>query len=264
MRSPATLLSVLVPAAVVALAAPLAPTARAQDADQSYDVTPSLTVTGRAELDVAPDEVRLVISIVTEGDDNQTAAQVMNTNSEKAQKVVASLRAAGLGEKEVTTSRFNVFPRYTNPGRRNEPPRIAGYRVENEVRVVTKKIEKAAELIQTAVDAGANQVSSISFGLSDERARRADVIAQATANARSDAKALAAAAGVTLVRTIRVDLDQQNVARPQPMIYQRAAAEVAAVAPPIQPADVQVSAQVTIVYEIEDAGEKVGLAAPGR
>jgi hypothetical protein len=211
---------------------------------------PSLSVSGQARLERAPDELRLELAVVNEGRD---AVGTSAENARLARKVFDALAAAGLEKGEIETGSFSVQPVYTQPpgeGRRGWKPELVGYRVENSVRVETRRIELAGRLVDGALQAGANHVSSLVFGLADERAHRADAIREATANARSDAAALAESAGVKLVRLLSARLDGAAA----PPVFLRAGMESMAMAqdaaPPIEPGAVEVTAQVTLVYEI--------------
>jgi uncharacterized protein YggE len=229
------------------------PLAAAQDASLISSV-PTLSVTGRSDLEMEPDELRLVLSVVTEGGRSESVDELTSDNSEKVERILRALEEAGVAEEDIKTGRFNIYPRYERASNRTDP-RIVGYRVENEVVVETPLIAEAGRLIERAVDAGANQVSSVSFGLRDEQASRARAIERAAANARSDAEALAAASGVVLTRLLRVNLDQPNVgmSRMDGMQLRSMAesADAAASAPPINPGKVTVRASVTMIYEIE-------------
>jgi hypothetical protein len=232
--------------ALAAAFACLAPAATAQEAQPP----PSLSVSGHARLERPPDELRLELAVVTEGHE---AAGASAENARIARQVFDALAAGGLEKGEIETGSFSVQPVYTQPPgemRRGWKPEIAGYRVENSVRVETRKIELAGRLVDAAVRAGANHVSSLAFGLSDERAHRADAIREATANARADAAALAESAGVRLVRLLSARLDGAS-APPVPLHRGMEAFAMAQdAAPPLEPGSVEVQAQVSLVYEI--------------
>jgi len=235
-------------------APPLSAPARAQDASLVGSV-PTMQVTGRSDLEIEPDELRLALSVVTEGGRTEAVDDLTEDNSEKVERVLKALRDAGVAEEDIKTGRFNIYPRYERSGGRTAP-RIVGYRVENEVVVETPLIAEAGRLIERAVDAGANQVSSVTFGLRDEQASRADAIARAARNARADAEALANAAGVRLAGVLQISLDQPNVGFPSPMLRMQERGMAAAQgdsgpAPPISPGKVTVRASVTMIFEIE-------------
>lgn len=226
--------------ALLALAAPAA----AQD-------SPFLTVAGQARLERPADELRLQLAVVTEAAE---AAAAMAENSDQMERVLAALSDAGLDDRETSTGRFSVSPRYSP--RPPQPasdwqPHIVGYRVENSVQVETAKIELAGKLIDVAVRSGANSVNSISFGLRDDRAYRKEAISEATAHARADALAMAEAAGVRLGRLLSARLDDA-AAPPVPVRMRAESFAVAASAPPIDPGDVSIHARVTLTYGITE------------
>ena len=221
-------------------------------ADEVDAVVPVLTVRGDAQLDKPADELRIRVGVVTESDE---ATIALRENSRQMNDVIDALKKTGLTDKEYQTSQFQIQPMYTRRPRQapvDWKPKIVGYRVSNSLNVKTKKLELAGELIQAANEAGANSIDSISFGLADPRTHRAEAIRAATANALTDARTLAEAAGLRLVRVLSITLDQAAAPPPIP-IMQRMSAGMAmaeAAPPPIQPGDVTVHANVTVVYEI--------------
>ena len=225
--------------------------------DNGDEIVPSLTVRGDAQLEKPADELRIRVGVVTESDEAPTA---LRENSRQMNDVIDALKKTGLTDKEYQTSRFQIQPMYTRRPRQADAtwkPKIIGYRVSNSLNVKTKKLELAGELIQAANEAGANSIDSISFGLADPRTHRAEAIRAATANALTDARTLAEAASLRLVRVLSITLDQ--AAAPPPIPLQRMSAGMAmaeaAIPPPIQPGDVTVHANVTVVYEIAERND---------
>lgn len=215
-----------------------------------------LHVRGTAELEKPADQLRISIGVVTEDDD---ATQAMNDNSRRMRRVLEAVEDAGLEDDEYETGSFQVRPVYSQrPPRQqmeeNWRPRIIAYSVTNTINVKTQQLELAGEIIQAANEAGANTIDSIQFTLADARTHRAEAIAVATANARQDARALAGAAGVQLVRVLEVRLDDaQPIRPPQPFGYERAMATQADSSAPVSPGDVTVRSSVNLVYEIKPA-----------
>ncbi len=225
-------------------------------ADEVDAVVPVLTVRGDAQLEKPADELRIRVGVVTESDEAPTA---LRENSRQMNDVIDALKKTGLTDKEYQTSQFQIQPVYTRRPRQapvDWKPKIVGYRVTNSLNVKTKKLELAGELIQAANEAGANSIDSISFGLADPRTHRDEAIRAATSNALTDARTLADAASLRLVRVLSITLDQAAAPRPtiQRMSAGMAMAE-AAIPPPIQPGDVTVHANVTVVYEIAERND---------
>ncbi len=227
-----------------------AASSRAAEPGAGEPTPPVLVVTGSAQVDYPPDEMRMGVSVVTQADQ---PARAMEDNSRAAARIMEALQRKGLKKEEVTTGRFNVQPIYSvvRPGS-GEVPKIVAYRVENMVEVKTARIDLAGDLIQSSIEAGANRVESVVFGLADPRTRRAEVIAKAAKAARSDADAAAAAAGVTItgVRKIAVDSAGGPIL-PPPMMRNFGLEAAQSMPPPINPGEVTVTASVTIEYFIK-------------
>ncbi len=220
---------------------------------------PRLTVRGEAVLHVPADQLNLRIGVVTAG---ETAELALGENTEKMERVVKALQRVGLTSGEYKTSQFQIQPRWTLRPRQAPPewrPEIVGYSVTNSLNIRTRKIGLAGKLIGAAADAGANEIGAILFDLADPRHYRDDAIEAATANAIADARSLAAAASVRLLRVLSLTLDQA-VATPirvQTEAYaERAALAMDGPTPPIASGDVTVQAQVLLVYQIDGLIER--------
>ena len=117
-----------------------------------------ISVTGSASVNIEPDLVTVRFGGETQ---KEKAAAALEANAELMQKVTASLREAGLGEDEISTSRFNIQAVYDSlqdqkTGGRSQI--LTGYKVSNILTVATSKLELVATIIDTGVAAGVNRV----------------------------------------------------------------------------------------------------------
>lgn len=241
----------LVVAACVAPALAFAPLGAAQTHVPLTQAVPTLTATGVSEIQIAPDIVTIAFAIMTERTGKESARTAMEDNSKRTWEVVQALKAARITDDEIETSRLTVQPKYDYSGA-GGPPRIAGFNAENRIVVRTKRIEDAGAIIGAAVDAGANRVDGVQFGLENAESARREALAQAGASARADAEALAKGAGVRIGRALQINVDQPPMA-PMPMMYARGRASMAAEAAtpaPVEPGTVGIEARVTIVFEL--------------
>lgn len=213
-----------------------------------------LQVRGEALLEVPADEIRLSIGVSTSG---TTADAVLEENSRVLKRVEKALREAGLEKGEYSTGHFNLQPSRSPRPRTAEPdwrPEIVGYTVQNSLQIKSSKLDLAGKWIETASRAGANEIGQLLFGLANPRKHREVAIQSATEHARADARALADAAKVKLVRILDLQLDPAGQAplvrmASQPMVRTMAAEQ----APPIvAPDDLQVRAGVSITWEITE------------
>jgi uncharacterized protein YggE len=240
--------------ALACLALAGAPALAHEEHGAATDIS-TLTVRGQAEFFKPADQLRMRIGVVTESPE---PTEALDRNSDRMQDVIKALHKAGLTEDEYETGRFSVRPLYERRPRNaggDWQPRITGYEVSNSLLIKTKKLDSAGKLIEAANKAGANSIDSITFDLADARSHRAEAIARATRNARADARTLADAAGVRLLRVVSISLDDASHRPPVARMGRAVAMAEAGAAPPIAPGDVTVRAGVTIVYEIRTAEE---------
>ncbi len=225
--------------------------AMAESEHPAADALPAtLSVSGQAELKVAPDQVEIDLGVSTTA---ASADEALAANNASMQAVLEALRELGLDPK---TRQFRIQPlwrpRPPKPGP-DWQPSINGYQVDNGIVVRSTDLSLAGDIIGRATAAGANQVNRVSFGLSQPRQHREAAIVQATENAASDARSLAAAAGQQLVRIVNLNLDHSD-ASPVTLRHksrlQGVALADAGGGPPLEAADVTVRAAVSIRYEI--------------
>jgi uncharacterized protein YggE len=226
----------------------------------------TLFVIGNAQTMVNPDKVTLSLSVETT---NTTANTALNANSEAMNKALNALKVAGVPENETSTSFFSISPNYnlTNQQEGQDqyfPPPIENrdiisYTVTNSITVDSYNLLNVSQWIDTAVQAGVNDVSSIYFNLSDERSEaiKNDLLKQAVTNAKSKADIAATALGLNVIGVKSLNIESVGVfppSPPQPFLAQEAAG--AAVAPaagpptPIIAGEQQVTSSVDITFLI--------------
>lgn len=201
-----------------------------------------LTITGSGEVSAVPDEARLSAGVVSQA---KTAAAALADNSRSMNAVFAAIRKLGVPDKDMQTSGYSVSPQYP-PYNSKEERHIIGYQVSNTVTVKLANMKKLGSALDALVRAGANQVNSVSFSISDPKPLLAKARAEAVKDAREQAETYARAAGVTLgpIQTIR----EPGSEGPQPVrvMAMRGSGE----AVPVAAGEQTVSASVTISWQI--------------
>jgi uncharacterized protein len=219
------------------LAASLAAPARAAD-----PAPRTMAMTGHGEMRAAPDMVTVTAGVSTSA---PTAGGALAANTTRMKGVFAALEKLGVPEKNIQTVNFSVSPQYTNGGN-NEPSRLTGYQVNNEVAVRLEDIARLGGALDALVSAGANQMNGISFDIRQP----APLLEQARAGAITDAKAraetYAKAAGVTLGPILSIS-EGGGEMRPLRMAAPMA---LAAKAVPVAAGEQSVIADVSVVWEI--------------
>lgn len=205
----------------------------------------TLTVQGDGEVRARPDIAFIRTGVETEA---RTAAEALAANSAAAARMIETLKTGGVDARDIQTGQLSVQPVYTDMQHtgRSEGPKVAGYRVVNQVAVTVRDLEALGRLIDRVVQAGANRIDSIGFGLDDDAAQADEARRRAVADARRRAEVLAGAAGVRLVRILSIS-DSGGIVRPLQagMMMRAEAMDV-----PIESGEVAVTASVSILWEI--------------
>ena len=207
-----------------------------------------LRVRGSAEVRVAPDLAVVRLGIAEEA---RTAREAQSAVNNVGRAILNAVRGVGIEERNVQTVRLVLSPVYAPRGPGDtEEPRIVGYRASNTLSVRVEDLGLVGQVIDVALDAGANQMEGVSFGLEDDQAIRQQALRQAIAEARGKADAMADALGVELAAIISVVED--NVFVRQPVMETALVMARQGEAPTsVSPGEVSVSASVSIEYRIE-------------
>jgi uncharacterized protein YggE len=210
--------------------------------------TATLAVTGDATVTRAPDRAQVSFSIQTTDAD---AGKATSANATIANALTANMAKLGLPAAAVATTGYGLSysPRPTKPDPAND--QRYGYTVDRTIDVTVDAVERAGAVVDAGVAAGATNVNGVSFVLRDPHAAQRAAQSAALDDAVQQARALAAAAGVRLVRILAIGPAGGGVVRPMPMM--RMALAAAPVPTTIAPGDLTVQAQVTLEYEIAPA-----------
>jgi len=211
----------------------------------------SVTVSANASVHRAPDRAIVMLAVESEAESAQDAGR---QNAERMTQVIAALRSAGVPDARIRTVSYNLQPVYSQPPRepRTEEwqQRIVGYRAINMVRVEVDDVQRTGGVIDAALNAGANRVAGTSFELRDSDAAYNEALQQAVRKAQAQAAAAAQAAGQQLGQPLSI---QAGGFAPPPMPMYRAAAasmDAMAVSTPVEGGELEISASVTITYEL--------------
>ena len=151
----------------------------------------TITLSASGTVTAVPDRVMITLGVMSE---ELTARQALDANTAAMRKVIDSLKAEGLGDRDVQTSDFSIGPRYEYY-QDGKPPKLAGYQVSNLVNIRVTDIAKLGAILDKAVGEGSNQINGIRFEVSDADQRLDEARKTAVGNARRMAEIYATAAG---------------------------------------------------------------------
>lgn len=203
-------------------------------------------VIGDAIVKVQPDTATLMISVVTQA---KRALEAQQENAVKSEAVSKAVKAA-VPNVEVKTSGYSLQPQRVY--RENQPPTITGYEARNTVTVTLSDLTKVGVVIDAAGQAGANDISSISFTLKQDREAKEQALKDATREAMSKAQAIAQALGGRVTRIAEVQ-EEGFRTPPQPMVLMGEYASVAKrdASTPIEVGALEISSRVQLLAEVE-------------
>jgi uncharacterized protein YggE len=201
-----------------------------------------ISVTGEAHISVPPDLALLDAGVASDG---KTAREASEANNAAMGKVLLALKGAGIDEKDYQTSRLSLQPQY-GPNRSGPSP-IVGYRASNRVTVKLHDVTKVANVIDTLVSAGANDIGGINFQVSQASKLLDDAREQAVADARRKAEIYAKAAGVTL--GMPLNISEEGSA--QPLYRARMMTPMAAAPAQIAQGEETLSVSVGVTWAIK-------------
>lgn len=214
--------------------------ARLQTADDGDQRT--IAVSGSGTVGASPDEVVLRLGVETMA---ETASEALAQNNEQMEDVIDALQGAGLPAEDIQTQTVRLGPRYETPPREAGAAgerELVGYRATNGVEARSEDLTAVGQLLDAAVQAGANRIEGLQFEVSDpapflKRAREA-----AWEDAEGKAQQLADLAAAELGEVLSIN---ESTTVPRPVGLGGAVEREAAV--PIEPGteDIRVDLQVT-------------------
>ncbi len=222
-----------------------------------YGMT-TISVRGEGEVMTVPDIGTFSFSVMAEGAD---AAAAQNDSATKINAIIEHLKGAGIEDRDIKTSNYNLNPKYRYetrvcPANSYCPPGnpvIDGYEVSQSITVKVRDLSKAGDLITAVGERGATNISGLSFTTDDQSVLKAEARSTAIADAQEKAKVLADELGVRLVRITSFYEEEPY----QPYGYggadmmMSARAEVAEAAPMIPTGENQVKSVVNVTFEIK-------------
>lgn len=240
MRAAGLGLALALTAAVPAALAQTAPPA----ADSMFRAT-TLNLSAYGETRAEPDMATINLGVMTEG---RTAAEAMAANARQMTAVVASLKKAGIAEKDIQTSGLNLSPQYRYE--QNQAPILTGYQASNQVTIRVLDLKKLGAAVDATVAAGANQINGIAFGLLDPTAAENAAREAAVKALAAKADLYARATGHRVSRLVSLSEGGGYTPRPPMPMVEMASARFAKDSTPVQAGELTVRIDVTGLYEV--------------
>lgn len=208
----------------------------------------TLSVNGTGVVRVKPDVVTVTLGVQTRGGN---VSRAVSENNRLVADIHEAVRQVGVADEDIRTTSFNVYPQ-TQSDEFGNPSGETVYWVDNAVTVTLRQIDELGALLESALNAGANSIRSVSYSLEDQTQAEEQARQQAMEAAQSRAQLMADALGATLGEPLSITT---NVSPPGPQPFLVEAPAIALEQAggggvPVAAGSLQIQAQVTITYEV--------------
>ena len=156
---------------------------------------PGITVVGDGVVQARPNTTSVNLGVQVTA---STPAEALAQARQRTDRVLQRLRELGIPEADLQTSGLSVNPNFGPARDPAAQPTVTGYNGTANVTVQVADVNRVGEILTAAVDAGANMVHGLSYGIRDDAQLRRQALLAAVADARPKAEAVAQATGLTL------------------------------------------------------------------
>lgn len=216
-------------------------------ADPAIPDGTTLDVTTTGKVTRTPDIATIRAGVVTQA---PTAAAALSENAARMTRVIQSLKAAGIAERDIMTSNVGLSPQYRY--QQNEAPVITGYQANNNVSVKFRDIAKSGAALDALVKAGANQIDGPSMSIDKPEGALDEARTDAVRLARARAELYAKAAGLRVVRILSINENGENDGgSPRPPVMYMARAMKAEADTPIVAGETDLSVTLAVRFLLQ-------------
>ena len=197
LRVAALLAAVMIPGMAAAQQAPTA-------SITEMAATPLVRVNIAESLRTPPDEASMTVGTQAKA---STATEAVAANKAKTEKLLATIRAAGIRERDIQTQGIQLQPDYrwdNVPGGQGRQTLI-GYIASNSVQIKTRNIDTLTSLLDALTTAGADTVYGPNFSISDPAPLRREARVRAMTRGQAEATEYARNNGYKTVRLLSVE-----------------------------------------------------------
>lgn len=162
----------------------------------------SITVTGEAKSQQKSQVASFTAGVTSVGDDK---TMVINEVNRKVQAIIDAAKAFGIKSDDIKTQNLNVYQNeetYYEDGRQKIRP--GQWRVNNNVEIKLRDVDRAAQLTDVVSKAGATNMYGPNFGLDETGDAENGLIDEAMKDARKKAILMAKAANRKIKRVVNI------------------------------------------------------------
>lgn len=162
----------------------------------------TIAVSGMAEQEVAPDMAYIDVGINVRADDAETAR---TQEAQIASQIRRALLGLAITDNDLQNTSYYLYQEYKV--NRNGVRTADKYVLDSSIKVTVKDLDKLSQVIDNVVEAGATNISNITYALSTQNIIQRQLLATAVENARDKAAVVANAGSRTLGNMLSADIN---------------------------------------------------------
>ncbi len=162
----------------------------------------TIAVSGMAEQEVAPDMAYIDVGINVRADDAETAR---TQEAQIASQIRRALLGLAITDNDLQNTSYYLYQEYKVD--RNGVRTADKYVLDSSIKVTVKDLDKLSQVIDNVVEAGATNISNITYALSTQKIIQRQLLATAVENARDKAAVVANAGSRTLGNMLSADIN---------------------------------------------------------
>lgn len=162
----------------------------------------TIAVSGMAEEEVAPDMAYIDVGINVRADDAETAR---TQEAQIASQIRRALLGLAITDNDLQNTSYYLYQEYKVD--RNGVRTADKYVLDSSIKVTVKDLDKLSQVIDNVVEAGATNISNITYALSTQNIIQRQLLATAVENARDKAAVVANAGSRTLGNMLSADIN---------------------------------------------------------
>lgn len=162
----------------------------------------TIAVSGMAEQEVAPDMAYIDVGINVRADDAETAR---TQEAQIASQIRRALLGLAITDNDLQNTSYYLYQEYKVD--RNGVRTADKYVLDSSIKVTVKDLDKLSQVIDNVVEAGATNISNITYALSTQNIIQRQLLATAVENARDKADVVANAGSRTLGNMLSADIN---------------------------------------------------------
>jgi uncharacterized protein YggE len=166
----------------------------------------AITVVGVGRVSLVPDIAKINVGVEERA---ATVSEAKSTVDQQMEAILAALKELNVADKDVQSSYYSIYyeqepyqPVAREEGSTSEPR--GTYRVSSMIEVTVRDVEKAGDMLNALVMAGANQVYGVNLTVSDDQKWQNEAREKAIADAQARAQEFARLTGVELGQVLSV------------------------------------------------------------